>query len=561
MMRNIKHAIALLLCSSITLSFPCFVQAQDTQGTNAEKPQIDFQKLESYGLLDTVEAGSLGQELYSGSYRNTLSSLITKIQTHSDLIGLEKLTNHMLLTSANAGEIKNDIEISEGGDMMTLRLETMLERGMNIQAFELVSKLDEDLLYHPRLSKAAIISMLFSGEKGSACLEINATKDRFQEDAFWKTLNAYCSITLSDTPSETAKKTISESKYPIIKNILSSPDYKFSYTPDSYSKLSLVEKAVLVAEDRITFNNLNKDNVKSIPSSHLQALIKIKANTSQELILLTAQAVITGALPPEALAEEFMLVNQALALEKRQPKGMEELAPLIKKVKGTWHIDDPDTALAKSITYSKEYNPAFIIPFIEAYEGKSSLDQFSFEQISMIIRAFIISDTHIPKGWYDNILARPTATDDEAFVKTKLIMATALLSPDKTLNQFKTDKYKTNFTKDRTNKLISYKNIIENIDNTADQYAKVRYIYENNFDSTSNKSYMMPPYFVSSELENAAHKNSMAEVVGLCNLVSAGSLGKSIYPGLVAEMFKNLTAVGLSKPAKEIVAQAILDIE
>lgn len=568
-MKYKKHALALLLCGSFIMSAPHFAHAQDKEESKQEAPQekpqeapdVDFGKLESFGTLETIEAGSLGQGLYAGADRYTLSSLISNIQPHSDLIALQKLTNRLLLTAANAGEINNDVVISNGADLTTLRLEAMLRRGMYIQAFGLVSKLDENLFYHPRISKAGVLAMLFSGEKGSACLENNANKDRFEKDEFWSVLGAYCAITLSDTPPESATQTIEQSGYPIIKDVLSSKDYSFNYTPESFEKLSLIEKAILTAENKISLKTIDKDGIRNIPAPHLQALIKNSGNTPQQRILLISQAVNTGVLPPVALAEEFMLVNQHLAEEKRPPSGMEELAPLIKKVKGTWHIEDPQAAIAKSIAYAQEFNPAFIIPFIETYAGQSSLDGFTLEQISLIVRAFIISDTTLPKTWFANILARATPSDEEAFLKTKLVMATAVLSPEKALNQFKTANYRTNFSQDRAFQLLSYKNIIENIDNPTDQYARVRYIYENGFDSSWNKSYTMPPYAVLSELRSAAQKNVVTDVIALSNLLAAGIDGKTIYSGLVAEMLGNLTAVGLSKQAKEIVAQAILDIK
>lgn len=575
-MKYMRSAMALLLCCTFALSSPygsyaanedeTEVKAQATDKTDVKSegeaaPQVDLVKLESIGLLSNSESGSLGNGMYHSADRASLTGLYTNLQKHSDIIGLQKLTNRMLLTNADAGQIQNNIEVANGADLLTIRLETLLERGMNLQAFELVSKFDEDMYYHPRLSKAAVLAILFSGEKGLACLESKALYTQFQDDSFWKTLGAYCTLSLSDAPNADAQDIVAKSEYPIIKDVLSSPDYVYAYTPQSFEALSITERAILVTEKRISINGLDEATLLNLPATHIQPLLSVTDLTPQQRLLFTAQGLNAGVLPVGMLADQFLVIALKMKEENRAPSGMEELAPMLQKVKVGWQVNDQDIALTKSMAYAEQFNPAFIVPFISAYENQSNLSMFSLPQIKLILRAFMIADRPLPKGWFSHILQREVASKDDAFLKTKLIMATALLSTEKTMKEFHSAQYTINFSQDRDFQLFSYKNIIENIDNTPDQYVRVRYIYENGFDSAWNKSYTMPPYVVLSELADAARNSTIANVIALCNLASAQSEGKTIYPGLVSEMYKNLTAVGLSKQAKEIVAQAILEIE
>lgn len=577
-----RTLLALLLCGSVFLSVPLSVCAQsetytqnDAQNQHKEAEaapvatpaedataEVNYAKLESLGILETIDSGSLGLGLYHATSRKNISEFIPVIQNHHGLLALHRLGNRLLLTRANAGQINNDISPKPDSDLLTLRLESLLKRGMLSQATELIARIDEGDLYSERLSRMAMITVLFSGEKGLACLENNAMDQSLKTTNFWKVLDAYCSINLSSGANETAHKTIKESEYKLLPRILSDENYKFIYAPESYDSLSLLERAILSAEKRIIAGDINSTRINNLPPHHIQALLKGAQLSQQDQIILTAQAVRTGVLPAYMLGEQLLLTTQAIKEAKREPAGIEELSMLIKRVKGDWFYEDPQAALQKSMEYAQtQQNPAFIAPFVNLYEGLQGLDGYNLEQIELILRAFIIAERTIPGVWMTSINNKNVSENETSMQKEKLLMAAAILSDSRALEAYKAQNEAPAPQADANNPRAAYRNIIENIDNTTGQYAKVRNVYENGFDLASNKSYRMPPEATLDLLAKAAEKGAVAEVVALSHISSAHSKGEPVFPALVKEIYEKLAAVGLMKQAKEVIAQAVLDTE
>lgn len=560
-----KHLLAATGMACL-LCFACLPSAAHAQEKNTKTPpaieSVDFAAIESIGLYTSPEEGSLGNGMYQGADRASLSALIEDLPAESSLNALEKLTNDMLLSAANAAFIENSTDIKDGADLLTLRIEKLLQRGLIKQAYGIASKIGDDQYYHPRLSRAIVLSMLFGKEKGLACLQSKALNNRFTSEPFWKTLDAYCTLSLSDQPEPNMQDTINASGSAILKSILADPEYKFPYTKETFEKLSMLEQAALVADNRISLTALSEDELKNITAPHIETLLQNTDLTPQQHLLLLSEAVEKGVLPAARLTEELQSIAKTLEKDKRAPVGMEELAALKKESSGFWNGDTRKTAIQKSLSYAKTFNPALLIPFLDVFEDiKNPAQQFTPDQIELVLRAHIIAGKTLHKNWLDSITDIKADQDSEKYQKDKLALAAALLSPPTDDKTRKAPEILTLESQEKTFHLLSFKNIIENIDNPTTSRARVPYIYEKGFDLARNKSYTMPPYVLISELESVAEHGVVAETIALSNLVFSGSETNGIYPGVLLEAYKSFEKIGFKKQAREMMAQAILDLK
>ena len=146
------------------------------------------------------------------------------------------LVSGVLLSTTIPSDLENDIEPAVGKDLLTLRLEKLIERGAYKQAFEIYSSLETEP-YHERLARAGVLAMLYNGEKSLACLETNTVSSRFPKILFWSALSTYCSRSLSETPPEDATKNTSFEKISpngVLAQLISDQNYNFIYTSQAY---------------------------------------------------------------------------------------------------------------------------------------------------------------------------------------------------------------------------------------------------------------------------------------------------------------------------------------
>jgi hypothetical protein len=77
----------------------------------------------------------------------------------------------------------------------------------------------------------------------------------------------------------------------------------------------------------------------------------------------------------------------------------------------------------------------------------------------------------------------------------------------------------------------------------------------------ANKSYTMPPAALLDQLELSSKSHAMGETVLLCNLILQGIEQKSVYAGVLADVVRALSEVGLGKQSQRVVAETVLSIE
>lgn len=203
---------------------------------------FDFSAIEGIGLYDRNHPDNLGNDLWDGSKRSAASALLKIMPAHSPDRVVQNLIKGVLFSETNARLLENDRSVKPGEDLLTLRLNKMIEGGFYNEAFQIYEGLEANKVYHPSLAKAGVLAMFYKGERSLACLEVNSLLPRFQNSDFFKAAKAFCD---NDVYSFEAR--------PVLRKILDDPLYRFIFTGAAFDRLSDLEQAVLSGGKLLNF--------------------------------------------------------------------------------------------------------------------------------------------------------------------------------------------------------------------------------------------------------------------------------------------------------------------
>lgn len=525
-------------------------------GENIKEP-FAFDQAESTGLLTHTDG--LGSGLYHDSSRRVITEVMPKIPVDTPWIGLKNLYNRFLLTAADSTQIKNDVEESARVNLLTLRIESLLRRGMNVQAFELYTKVS-NVSDQDRLAQAGILSQLFNREKALACIDMKTMLPDFGKSGFWAEIDAYCVLTLSGKATPEQATVVQASNNNILKMLEKSQDYRMVYAADTFESLSLFERAIITAEGNLDISGLRLEECKNIPASHIQPILAQPGLDFTHRIVLTAEAVRKGVLPSQALIKLYKEIQVAYKDRKDfVPPGAENIALLYK------HMHDTDFDFLKkreflmsAFTLSDQYGTGILAPFVPMIVQYSPITDIDVKYLETALTLLILEKTVTPSLWVSKIKSLQVTSPADKLRNDRLYLAAYLLArhDDMSKEQVEHAKAILNETKDVT--ILNLKNIIENIDNAEPLYARVPYIYENDFDLAMNKGYTMPPVVFMDELKRAGEESITGDTIMLSNLVMQGGTVDDTHGTVLLAVAGSLKNVGLTRFAKEILAQAVL---
>ena len=572
-----------LILATTALTFPAYAEETDSTPPQVNKAQeleepsnlpvseeapdpvqasLDetFKKLESFGLYAKAGDGGLGKDLWFNK-RSTLTSLIASMPAASPEPSVQKLIFGILLTEANADNIQNDIDLEPGRDLLTLRLEKLLEGGAYKQAFELYSKLEEEP-YDARLGRAGILSMLYSGQKSLACLEANTARDKFPDNAFWKDIIAYCNVALSETPSADDIAALEQSSGSILPALATQSTYKFQYNADAFSKLEQIEQALLVTENRITIPDLD---IESIPAAHLQIFLNHPDLSEAQRFAVTARAVSWGLATDADLKDIY---KQAIAPASGQDESTttatsgskdENLAKLAHLYSiATDKSSDADQweTLRSALALEKNLGTAALRPFAALLHGIEPKDA-SLAEVASAFRVLNESSASIPKRWASQ-MDRFSAQDTDINTYSLLLAAT-YMSDSAGMNS-KEDRAKLESAVSRAKPEIQIlvNNIIENVDKKSGSVNNAVNVYEKEIDLTFSRDYVMPSVRVWDRAINASQDKAISETILLNTVLLRSQALQNIYPGLLRDVLQGFENVGLTDISEDMAIAALL---
>lgn len=540
-----KHPVLLGLTLGLTLLL-CLKAGQ----AETEIPR-DIKKFESAGLYANRKDGGLGRDLWDRSHRSTVRDYLQAMPNASEHPALQRLTLSLLLSAADISEMDNDIPLTAGEDFLTLRLEKLLDMGAYKKAYELYSFLPEKP-YHPRIAKAGILSMLYSGEKSLACLENNTLQDLYEEDDFWRDLGAYCTYTLSETPDEKAESVLKETKHDVLRTLAFNKSYAFTYTAKSFDRLSPLEKALLTAESKLDIKTLNNTTILKIPAHHIEPLLAQENLSDKQRVALNIQAVKYGFKTTEDLEKIYEITKPPSRGEKVEQ--WEKLLSLYQDARNTKDSEEKWTFIRQSFPILKIYGATSLTPFARML-SQNAPKAASLDELKTVYTLFNAAGFEIPARWIDLLYTHRAVSE-----KNRLFFALANITHISNSSKF--SKEFSDIIKSSNEEpavfIEKITTITENIDKTPSQIDNAGGIYEKEFHLTSLKRYVMPSLQVWDRFVKAGKNRSLSETVLLSTVILRNEPLDEFYPGVFRDVITNFNNVGLTDVSKNIAIEAIL---
>ena len=527
----------------------------------AQDVDIDFDKLESRGLYNKKQEGSLGHDFWKNTPRSALIKLIETLPANSQNPSIRKLILGTLLTRADSKKIKNDIEPEAGHDLLTLRLNKLLEGGYYAQAHALYTQ-SESAPYHENLAKAGILSFLFTGQKALACLETNTFHGDFIESDFIQKAYAYCELSLSGTRESTPNTPKKRNKDDVLLSMSQDKAFTFAYTAGTFKKLTALEQAFLISEGKIKTRALRPADVKNIPIAHLPFLLAsddLKEDTRFHTTLKALQWGLSSSKDLEDLYNSVAQKKNKGTGDSPSPNNWRALADHLNAANKATHGQEKWDAVRKSFPFAQTYGIQALRPFTNII-AESEPEITSIDEISLIYSLLILSDQAIPTYWLkiiEHILEKEYKKSDKDRLEN--LLSTAYISGLKPTKGLKNHEERLAlWYRNSCNSRNAQKNIIENLDKPASNVDNHLRIYENDFDLTCSNSYVMPTTHVWDRLIQASQERNIGEIILLSIKVLHEIPPKDMYPRLFQDVLKILNHVGLTDISEGLAVEAIL---
>lgn len=567
---NKKILLTIALLAGASFIVPAYAGKTDMQTLNVAASKkaealgaADYTALESAGLYSSAEEGSLGKDLWKGMKRSELLRLMEAMPVASQIPAAQRLIFGALLSRTEAGMIDNDVAPSPGNDLLSLRLEKLIQAGDYRHAQDLYSSFGDHEPYHERLARAGILAMLLNSEKSLACVEAETLKDSFSESGFIKEILAFCDVTLSDAPSHDSLAIIDTLNLKN-KDIFVAKGAAIRYVPENFDALSLIEKAFLSAEKKIAFDAVSV-KIANIPPAHLRILLEAADLSPTDRFQLVAAAQSWGLALPGEMKDAY---KAALPPKGGDPSKLPvpDNAPAWEKIALYYTIaanteEKPAQwdAIKKALDLENTYGISALAPFA-ALLAESQPGDASVDQIETGTRILIAAGILLPGQWIDRILQIPL-TAEKTFINQRIyalrFAAEFAQKGGKNLNDTDENTPDLPFPSDsRGGYLI--KNIIENIDKPENNSDNPIEIYEKDYSLTFRQDYVMPTHVVWNHLSEAGRNRETGKTVLLSASVLQAADPGEIYPGLLNDVRNGLNNVGLTDISSNLAMEAIL---
>ncbi len=512
----------------------------------------NFRAIETLGLEknNTELDVKFGNDLYYGSKRSTLSMLISKLPDTLGYPTLYNLTNLVLTASADTKIIEDDMIVEAGNDLLTLRLEKMLERGLYQEIVEIYSNL-EDPPYHERLASVGALAMLMTGSNTTACLEIKSAYSKRLIKSRLSELDIFCNFLMDQTrkPEEMAKQVRPQS---VLKKILEEPDFAITYDPDIFASLSIQERAILISQNKVMFNEMVIDRKKPIPPSHVQPLLTIANLSDKSKLYINAAGAKYGLIDKHDLAKILLSIDQTDDLTSP--------AYYYKRIKEEADDQKRNELIVKMLDEIVPVYTAGVMVTMGEELKQLDVKSLSPVQLYQTLKALHLANEEIPQHWLAQIKTMDySKTALEVKPETLYLLASALSpeSVEKSEQAFD----KTGFSEGNENEtLMAAKNIIENIDNKSTPLNNVAETYENGFDTGENKGYPISSSGWLKSLDIASTNIATGETVLLSSFVLDTAKSEKTKSHALRKVADSFEKIGLTNIAHKVAAEAVINV-
>ena len=516
--------------------------------------QID-PKIESMGFSPREDHRSLGADLFRGSTRSAITELIKAQPDASSSPAMHKLVNQVLLTAASTSELVADTVPNPGEDLLTLRMEKMLDRGLYEEAASFYSNLDQDP-YHERFAAAGITALIMTGKKALACVEVKTFFGDRNDSTLWKNLNLYCRYVMAsaESPQKFDLDSSDTSIFQVLRNIVTTPGYTLNYTPSVFETLSPVDRAILVAENRLVYSAQTDAVDLSVPANHIQPLLNVPALDMDTRLKLLDRGVQTGTLPGTAIAGFY----KSAVIDDKAVGPVQDLIRIYKKIKTADETTDIPALLKEAIRLSASYGPATLIPFLPEIEEMRS-QPLEAQELEKVLLSELLANREVSYDWLLSVATPETSTlsTDNPIYKRLLIIGYLLATPESRTPK-NTAEILDIVAQHNPAQKEALRSIIENIDKEPPSLNNGAKVYENGFDTAGNTGYTLPSAEKIERLAGASQKNAIGETILLSNLVLSTASAETPSPDALIAVTDSMKRIGLYDKSLSLTAESVL---
>lgn len=547
---------------AVSLWLPSLAIADEIQSEKKTRPanlRVDYEYMEGFGLYANPKDGSLGRDLWDNSRRSVITEMLANLPAPvKSSPTQQRLVMGALLSVANPNLIEDDIRIEPGQDILTLRMKRLNSFGAYKQAFKIYTAIGKEPYTHD-LAEAGIIAMLMNGERSLACLEYKTMEARDFQSEFWDNITRYCQFVLAGDNkdvAEAARQRLAEASLPTLRNIAQKSSYKVSYDTANFKKISEVERAILMAEDRVNWPQLSTAFLKKIPLKHLGMIIARTDLSNDQQFIVYAQGAARGLVGPDMISKFYTKVfdEDLRQLDSPGNLGWKSIPYAYVQMQKSRDNDEKWSHILPTYGYMDTYGAAVFSPFAGLMQTLD-IDGKNVDQIYDSLRIIKYSGENIPGRWVKYF---SEVKNTSKFNRTLYFLAK--IWEEKSAEEMAQDPVIQQFLDEHKKKLkLNYFNIIENLDKSDENIHNADEIYVNGHDLTFTESYVMPMPRVWDRLVNSSQHKRIGEAV----LLSTAMLRKQAlgdhYPDVVSDVLQTLNNVGLTKTSKTLILEMVLE--
>ncbi len=521
----------------------------------AEPPAQEF-----LGFAPLNDERSLGNDVFRGSTRSVLTELFKSLGGRDANLPIHKMTNRVLLTAGRQSDIISDSKAEAGEDLLTIRLEKMLERGLYAETASIYTSLESEP-YHERLASAGLTALIITGRKSLACLDIKTFFEGRAKTAAWKQLSTYCNFVMQvaaggDASSQQHQNLSEYADIQILHKIAASPDYTENYSPGLFDRLSHFERGVIIGENRLKIDlpSLRQEIAAGrIPPSHIQALLQLSALDLDTRMLLIVTGIKSASVSHDTLYNLFKTAQ----IDKTDTGPAANIIQIYRRIKAKEPDNDVPAMMRSALRLSENIGPEAMIPLLSTIETVEP-NLFDPMDYSAVLATFLAVERDLPPIWKESLVRREIpATLHPPALRERLIVQTYALTDPHSRTALQKEAIRGVLTARNIPALIPLIDIIENVDKADQPLNNDAKVYENGFDTSPDKGYTMASAKPQERLKRAVSANAVGETVLLSNLVFRRASAEPFSPEALIEVTGSLKTIGLYDQAQAMVTEAV----
>lgn len=539
-------------------------QADGGEGDAVEKSggslPSDMDEIESTGTYE----GSWKDRLWSGLSHADIEALLREAPNATPYASVNGLVRRLLIARSDASRIDGRPE--PGRDLLTLRLEKLMEAGAFTEAADLYKAMDA-APYHERLAQAGMLALLHSRQPAVACIEqrIMQKNGGFGSQGFWPAVSRLCDYMMTGKPQTGAaggkvlKKTVA--------------DKNFRYTlrrPGDLGALAPLEKAAIFADDRVGYENFSPFQREKITPAAI-SLFLADPNLPQETRLdLFPAALRRGIRTKEDLADWYESIDFPAVKDPATTPQTADTLENWKKLPFLYQLSARDDAKAAAriagmvLSFLRARGAEALelgLPFasVVAEADPSSLPA---ESIRSALRLMAESGQKMPLAWQKKLSTLIEKKENTSRKKDLFMWVAARLNaPAEIENKDMT----TYFSPETSGFSENEQKILKIVYEKLDKLQELHNYTDVNGDTpvtglTADDDYVMQFKSLIERLKKARDEKRIGEVVLLSSVILRDMPPETINAGALAEVVDAYISVGLTNEARELTEEVLLGL-